>query len=205
MEPKIDSKELADIVEEAARIQERESAGLDREQAREVLRELELSPALLDEARTAVAVARIKARERARRLKLAALAAAALISIGAIVGFRAHARSAAIDRVSVSQTVLALGGAPVSNVIARAAQPELSLEAVLAHAPTGDSLALTCDWRDPSGQVRYQNHWQTKTIDRDLWPTHCRHRFSAADAAGDWTVSLGVGERVLAKERFHLD
>jgi len=205
VEPKIDSKELADIVEQAHRIQERASAGIDGAQARQVLRELDLSPALLDEARAAVAVARVKKREREGRLKLAALVAAILLAIGALAGWRAHARSAAIARISTSGTVLAVNGAQLANALSRATQPELSLEVVLARAPTDDSLELSCDWRDPSGQVRYQNHWQTKTIDKPLWPTHCRHRFNAADASGEWSVSMSLAERVLASERFTLE
>ena len=73
-----------------------------------------------------------------------------------------------------SLAVLSLGGA-----------------AVLADAPQGAALPLTCAWSAPDGGVRYQNRWETKTIDRDRFPTHCRHTFGAGDAAGPDRVGPG--------------
>ena len=87
----------------------------------------------------------------------------------------------------------------------RARSPEIALDLVLADAPQGAALPLTCAWSAPDGGVRYQNRWETKTIDRDRFPTHCRHTFGAGDAAGRWSVTMKQGERALATESFVLE
>jgi hypothetical protein len=66
----------------------------------------------------------------------------------------------------------------------------------------GSTLDLRCDWTGPSHDVRHQNHWQTKEIDKDLWPTHCRHTIGPEDPAGDWSVTMKLGERTLATRHF---
>lgn len=58
-----------------------------------------------------------------------------------------------------------------------------------------DSLELGCEWTDPSGVVRHRNHWHTKTINKDPWPTHCRYRLDLATLLGHWTVTMTLGAR----------
>lgn len=205
MAPKIDAKELGEIVEETARIQEREADALEPEQARQVLREVGLPPERLEEAQAAVALKRAQKRERSTRVKLGALVAALLLVAFAIVGLRAHTRSEAVASVIGSGVVVSVNGAPLTGAAARSALPELELGAVLARAPRGEALELECDWVAPGGDVRHQNHWQTKSIDKDAWPTHCRHRFGPADPSGSWSVRMRLGERVLASQKFELE
>jgi len=192
-------------VEEAARIQDREVSSLDHEQARDVLEELELPSALLEEARAAIQVRRIEQRERANRVKLALLLGVILAAGVAIFGVRGLLASRARANVSNIHAVLLVEGNPISGPLSRSARPEVSLETVLAHTPEGDSLDLTCDWRGPGGDLRYQNHWQTKGIDKQAWPTHCRHRFGAADPSGAWSVEMKLNDRTLVTERFSLE
>jgi hypothetical protein len=203
--PKIDANELGEIVEETARIQAREADALEPEQARAVLREVGLPPERLEEAQAAVALKRARERERSTRLKLAAVVAALLVTAFAVVGWRAHTHRDALASITTSQAVINSGGVPLSGKALRSAQPELELDAVLGHAPHAEGLELECDWLGPGGDVRYQNHWQTQAIDKDTWPTHCRHRFGPVDPAGRWWVRMRLGERVLAREMFELE
>jgi hypothetical protein len=205
VEPKIDAKELDEIVDEMARIQRAESETLDKEQAREVLRELDLPADRLEDARAAVAVKREVARERAARLRFAGAVALALILLAAFVGFRARSRSVALERMSVSSATLSADGTRSSGTLSRSARPEVTLEVVLLHPPQGAALDVTCDWKGPGGDIQHQNHWKTKDIDTDPWPTHCRRRFEPSDPAGDWTVIMKQGDRTLASERFNAE
>lgn len=205
VEPKIDTQELADIVQETARLQERDLASLDPEQARDILRELELPPERLEEARAAIRVRRIQARERARRLKLGAAIALLVMSGIALVSWRAHVKNALLARLSTTQALVTLSGAPLTSPALRSTQPELRFEAIIRQPPQGSSLELTCDWLGPSGQLQRQNHWDTKTIDKAAWPAHCRQRFGAADASGAWSVKMKAGEHTLATGSFVLD
>jgi hypothetical protein len=94
---------------------------------------------------------------------------------------------------------------PVSKPVQRSASPQLELEIELTHAPLGAALELTCQWRGPSGDMRYDNAWQTKPISHDPWPTHCRHAFTPTDDAGSWTVAMKAGQRELGSEHFTLE
>jgi len=82
--------------------------------------------------------------------------------------------------------------------IDRATSPEVYFRVTLSDAPVGRRLRLTCAWLDPQGSVAAENAWETKTIDRATWPTHCRHRFGPAAAAGTWKVSMAIGGQTLA-------
>jgi hypothetical protein len=89
--------------------------------------------------------------------------------------------------------------------VSRSASPEVALAVVLEHPPQGSALDLSCEWKTADGKVRHTNRWQTKSIDRDLWPTQCRHTFNAADPAGQWSVTMKRANRELATESFLLE
>jgi hypothetical protein len=205
VEPKIDAKQLGEIVAETTRMQERDAAELDPEQARQVLRELELPADRLEEARAAVMVRRVHEREQKQRVRLAFAAALLVLALGAVLGWRAHARSQASAAVTTTLAIVARDLEPVASAVPRSSEPELTFDAVLAHVPRGAPLDMSCDWLGPSGELRYQNHWQTKEIDKDVWPTHCRRRFGPADPAGAWSVQMKLGDRVLATGKFELE
>ncbi len=79
---------------------------------------------------------------------------------------------------------------------------ELRFDVTVRDVPKGASVDLTCDWTDPAGARVHQNHWSTKAMDHDPWPTHCRYPLTAASATGKWTVTMKQGDRVLASDAF---
>lgn len=85
---------------------------------------------------------------------------------------------------------------------ARAGSPELRFEVTVRDVPRGGEVTLTCDWSDPTGARVHQNHWTTKAMDHDPWPTHCRYSLTPAAATGKWTVTMKQGDRVLASDAF---
>lgn len=107
--------------------------------------------------------------------------------------------------MTVSESSLTSHGSPVTTALPRAGAPEVMLNVVLAHTPRGEAANLMCDWTGPSGQLEYQSHWQTKSIDKDVWPTHCKHGFAPSDAAGGWAVVMRQGDHELARGRFALE
>jgi hypothetical protein len=205
MDPKIDRDELAEIVEETARIAEEERALVDLPQARQILRELDLPAEHLDDTRQALATRRSERLARRKRALIVAALGLACVVSGAGLAWHAHAKAEALASISVSQSTLTLHGVPVATSLTRVAAPELVFDVVLAEAPQGASLDLTCVWRAPDGAVRYENRWQTKPVDRSLWPTHCRRAFGTGDAVGAWSVTMREGGHDLATQRFSLE
>jgi hypothetical protein len=114
-----------------------------------------------------------------------------------------------LDAIAVARTTLRVRAPelinPVAKPVQRNASPQLEFEVELTHPPLGAALELTCQWRAPSGDVRYDNAWQTKPISHDPWPTHCRHAFTPGDDAGHWTVVMKAAQRELGSADFTLD
>jgi hypothetical protein len=205
VDPKVDRDELPEIVEEAARLAEEDASRVDAPEARRILEELDLPADRLEEARLAVALRRATARVRVRRrLAFAAGCALAALTAGA-VALHHHAHEQAALAMTVTESSLTSHGSPITSPLSRAAAPEVVLNAVLAHAPRDEAADLTCDWTAPSGQLEHQSHWQTRPIDRDVWPTHCKHSFGATDTPGRWAVVMRQGGHELTRGNFSLE
>ncbi|MEO7330674.1 MAG: hypothetical protein ABI193_19015 [Minicystis sp.] len=205
MNLKIDRDELPEIVEETARLEEEDQALLETKEAKQILRELDLPDTRVDEVRKVIAERKV---ERAQQTKVriigVVVGVVALIGAGALA-LRTAAQRQALGQLAVAEAALKLGSAPLPASLPRAASPEIALDLVLENAPQGSALPLRCEWSGPDGSMRYQNSWETKSIDRARWPTHCKHTFGGGDAAGRWSVTMKQGERALATESFVLD
>jgi hypothetical protein len=88
--------------------------------------------------------------------------------------------------------------------VSRREGPEIWYRVTLAGAPVGAKLSLTCDWIDPAGRVAHQNHYETRVIDRPVWPTHARYRLGPGSTTGTWTVRLALDGRVLHSTTFEV-
>ena len=96
------------------------------------------------------------------------------------------------------------GGADSLSSVERARLPDLYYRVTLSPAPVGAELPLTCDWLDPAGHVAHQNHYRTRRIDHDSWPTWCHHLLGAGAATGSWRVRMTLEGRVLSETGFDL-
>ena len=202
MEPKVDREELAEIVEEAAHIEERERDLVDAPDARKILEELNLPGDRLEEARQAVAARHAQKKAKTKQHAVASGGVLLLALAGGALALQHHAHTDELLAISVSESHVLSHDAPVNGPLSRATAPEVTFQAVLTHAPQGESLDLTCDWKGPSGTIERQSHWQTKPIDKDVWVTHCKRTFGASDAPGPRTVSLQQGSHELASGTF---
>lgn len=88
------------------------------------------------------------------------------------------------------------------STILRDDAPHVYYRVVLAGAPVGRRLALTCDWVDPAGRLVHRNRYETREITRPDWPTHAQYRFGPTSPTGSWTVRLAHGGRRLIATDF---
>jgi hypothetical protein len=204
MNNRLTQAQLSQIVGEVELLSQRRDDELDPEQVKQILQELSLPPELLDEAlvqirrREALAV-----RQRRNRWIAGGVIASLVVAIAGTTVF-IQQNQQAIARVSTAQSQIALtqDGSSSLKEVNRQASPLIYYRVTLKDAPIGKKLSLSCDWIDPSGQVVHQNRWETQTIDKAVWSTHCRYQFSPAASPGNWKVQMSLGERTLSTTSF---
>lgn len=204
MNDRLTPEQLSKVIAEVTRLSDRQE--MDREQVKQVLEELNLSPELLDEAmiqlqrREALAV-----QERQTRL----IALAVGVAIVAVLGFFAFNRwswerslaqlSSVQDRITLSTD----DGGSLAQVD-RQSNPELVYRVTLANAPVNRRLSLSCQWQAPNGEVLRENRYETERITTTTWDTRCRYQIGAASPTGTWNVQMRLGDRILSDERFEV-
>jgi hypothetical protein len=204
MNNRLTQAQLSQIVGEVELLSQRRDDELDPEQVKQILQELSLPPELLDEAlvqirrREALAV-----RQRRNRWIAGGVIASLVVAIAGTTVF-IQQNQQAIARVSTAQSQIALtqDGSSSLKEVNRQASPLIYYRVTLKDAPIGKKLSLSCDWIDPSGQVVHQNRWETQTINKAVWSTHCRYQFSPAASPGNWKVQMSLGERTLSTTSF---
>ncbi|WP_017717889.1 hypothetical protein [Kamptonema formosum] len=204
MENKLTQAQLDRVIAEVQRLSLRREAELDRQQVQEILQELNLSPDLLDEA--LVQIQRREAlsvRQRRNRWIVAGVTAALIGAIATATVFVQH-RQQVLARVSTYESRIALDLERGENVSAvdRQSGPTVFYRVTLSEAPVGEKLSLSCDWTDPSGRVAHQNRYQTREIDRAVWPTYCYYQLGPNSAAGTWQVRMFLDGRTLTTSSF---
>lgn len=196
MNNRLTETQLTQIVGEVERLSQRREAEFDSEQVKQILQELNLPPELLDEA--LVQLGRREALEvqqgRNRWIAAGVITTLVVATLGTTVFIQQNQQ--ALQNVSTVQSQISLSESGSSSLaeINRQASPQVYYRVTLKEAPIGKQLSLRCDWIDPSGQVVHQNQWQTRTIDKAVWPTHCRYQFNPAAATGNWKVQISLGD-----------
>lgn len=204
MDKRLTQDQLAQVVGEVERLSQRRDAELDRAQVQQILEELNLSPDLLDDA--LVQISRREALEvQQRRNRWIAVGIVAVL-VGAIATTTLffQQQQQAYSRISTVQSRLTLTQDNGNNIgtIDRQTNPKVYYRVTLKDAPIGKKLSLTCDWIDPKGQVVHQNRYETRQIDKAVWPTYCYYQLGAAATAGNWQVQMSVGDRPLSSTSF---
>jgi hypothetical protein len=124
-----------------------------------------------------------------------------LIAIGVTyyVTSRNKTASAAVSAVTATSGRLTLAqddGGTLAEVN-RQDKPEVWYRVNLTNVPLGKALSLDCEWIDPTGKIAHQNHYTTKEIKKEPWPTHARCQLRADSPPGTWTVKMSLAGRVL--------
>ncbi len=171
MEQRLTQAQLQQIVAEVQKLSQRSEAELDKEQVREILRELNSPPEFLEEAmvqlhrREALALQQ----RRNRWIVGSAIGAIALLVVGMTL-FIQH-QNQSLTQITAQSTRITLvqdDGGNLSTV-SRQVNTDLYYRVTLSNAPVGQKLSLSCNWIDPSGRIVHQNHYQTKDITTPIW------------------------------------
>ncbi len=204
METRLTEAQLAQVVAEVSRLDQRREAEIDKAQIQQILTELNLSPELLDEAliqvrrREALAVQQ----KRHRLIVLGVLVGLAVVVATTFLVWQNQRQM--YDRISTSQARITLAQDNGNNLatVERNLNSEVFYRVTLQDAPIGQQLNLTCNWIAPTGQIFKQNRYQTKTIDKPVWDTQCRYQLGNAAPTGNWQVQILLGDRQLSKSVF---
>lgn len=208
MDRRLTDAQLQRLVAEVQRLSDRHQTELDTAEVQDILQQLNLSPEFLDDAM--VQLKRQDAlvvQQRRRRWLVAGMAGVVALGLASWLwlGNRQQQQLAVVvaqgDRITLSQD----DGGSLSQVTPQAGGSELVYRIILADAPVGEQLALSCRWSDPSGQVVHQNQYRTQTITTSVWPTYCRYTVGPQSAKGNWTVAAFLGDRQISDATFTVD
>ena len=204
MENRLTPQQLTKLVGEVERLSQRQQDELDRGQVQDILRELNLSPDLLDEAMIQLQRKEALVVQQRRNRWFVGGAIASLVVVIAAVTLFMQQQNQALARVAVQQSCVGLAqdkcGLPTA--LARRSSPEVFYNVTLKDAPIGKKLSLTCDWLAPGGQVVKQNRYETRQIDTPIWNTRCRYRLDPTAPTGNWQVRLLLNDRELTNNQF---
>lgn len=207
MNDRLTEAQMAQVVAEVERLSQRREAEYNPEQVKEILQELNLPPELLEDAM--VQLRRQEALEVQKRRNRWIMGGVVVALVGAIATtsiFIQNQRNVenAIANVSAANSLVTLtqNGASRANQIARQSNPRVYYRVTLQNAPVGEKLSLACDWIDPSGNIAHQSRYQTRQIDKSVWPTFCYHQLNSGSPAGSWKVQMLLGNRTLSTTRF---
>jgi len=204
MEQRLTQTQIEQVVAEVQQLSQRQQAGLDIEQVRDILRELNLPPEFLEEAmvqlhrREALA-----AQQRRNRWIIGSVVGlSALLVVGVMLLLQNQQR--ALGRVTAQGDRLTLSQDDGGNLgsVSRQANQEVFYRVTLSNTPVKQKLSLSCNWIDPSGQIVQQNRYQTQEITTPVWNTVCRHTISPTASVGTWKVEAFLGDRRLSDASF---
>jgi hypothetical protein len=207
MEDKLTQEQMRQLVGEVERLSQRRNEELNREQVEEILNELNLPTELVDEAMMQLRRRSAQEVEEKRKKWIGAgvLGAAAVVLVGGSVWFFNNQQQLTGVYANSEQSTLTVesgGGREAIATVNRLENPQVSYRVILQGAPLGQKLSLGCDWINPQGQVAYQNRYETKTIDKKVWPTQCKYRFNNGSPAGTWEVRMFLGDRLVSQTQF---
>jgi len=199
---RIDPKELQGVIAEIQKISQAREGTLTFDQAREILRELNLPDELLEEA--LVQVKRQEAAKEQSRMNFMVTAGILLVlfvGIGGNIWWQQH-QAEKLAQVEVQASNVALGANPDQPVTTLSRPSEVVYQVTLKNAPIGQRLNMACDWLSPSGEVVHQNRYQTKEITKSVWKTRCKHQIDGSAPAGNWQVTMYLDSRAIARNSF---
>ena len=153
MENRLTQAQLTKLVGEVERLSQRQQDELDRGQVQDILRELNLSPDLLDEAM--IQLQRKEAlvvQQRRQRWIIGGAIASVVVAIAGITVFMQQ-QTQSLARVSAQQSCVALAqdGCDERASLSRQTSPDVFYNVTLKDAPdrqkASPHLRLDCSWR----------------------------------------------------------
>lgn len=204
MNERLTQTQLAEVIAEIEQLSQRRDAELNREEVKEILQELNLSPDLLDDALVQINRKQaLKVQQRRNRLITGGVVAV-LVGAIALGTLFFQNRQQTFTRVSTSFSRITLAQDKGSNLttIDRQISPKVYYRVTLNEVPVGEKLSLTCDWIDPSGKVVHQSRYQTREVDKSVWQTNCFYQLGTGMSAGNWKVQMSLDGRIISSTSF---
>lgn len=204
MNERLTQTQLAEVIAEIEQLSQRRDAELNREEVKEILQELNLSPDLLDDALVQINRKQaLKVQQRRNRLITGGVVAVLVGGIALGTLFFQN-RQQTFARISTSGNRITLSQDNGGNLttIDRQISPKVYYRVTLNEAPVGEKLSLTCDWIDPSGKVVHQSRYQTREVDKSVWQTNCYYQLGTAMSAGNWKVQMSLDNRIISSTSF---
>lgn len=204
-------QQLTKLVGEVERLSQRQQDELDRGQVQDILRELNLSPDLLDEAMIQLQRKEALVVQQRRQRWIIGGAIASLVVVFAGIAAFMQQQQQAFARVAVQNDCIAvaektcLSATDRPKPLARQSNVEVFYNVTLKDAPVGKTLSLSCDWIAPGGQVDKQTRYETRQIDTPIWNTHCKYPLGSAAPTGKWQVRLSLDDRQLSDASFDVE
>ncbi len=203
MQDKLSEKELIRLVEEVSKLDLERKQMLDKSQVSQILKEMDLSDDLLDEAM--VRLDEKRAVEKKKRIVFsvtAAVAAVAIIALSSTLWMSSNyaGQLAKVTAADTRITTEVQSSADLSVVTA--GNGTIFAQVTLHDVPLGTRLPMRVEWIDPSGTVFRENTWQTKPTDKQTWQTHAKVDLPTSVAKGDWVAKFLLGDRIVATKTF---
>lgn len=206
-EQRLTQAEFTKLVGEVERLSQLRDQEINREQMEEILQELKLPTDLVDEAMLQLRRREALAVEKKRNNLITMVVVFGFLIVIATTFFWFKIQRQALNNIYVNpdQNQLTLqtnNGIKILNVIDSQKNPEVFYRVILQDAPIGKKLSLGCNWINSNGEISHQNSYQTKEINREVWPTSCKYKFNPSLPMGSWQVEMYLGDRSLSKTEF---
>lgn len=202
----LDDETLEKLVLEVDRAAQNQENKLDRAEVETILKDLNLPPELLDEAMEQVRRREALKKQQKRNIKIGIGVGVIVLGIVSVITFMIYKQQQALAKIETVRDRITLQQDQGENInrISRINNPLVSYRVTLKNAPTGQKLALKCDWINPDGETIHQNNYHTnQVIDKPIWETHCKKQFGSASQSGEWTVKMRLAnDREIANETF---
>ncbi len=206
MERKLTQAQLEQIIAEVQRLSEQQEAELDLEQVRDILRQLNLPPELLEEAMVQLHRRDVLGRQKRQNRWPIGIVIGILLLIFLGITRIAINKQQILARVMAQSDRITLAEDDGSNLttLFRETNGEVFYRVTLSDAPVGKKLSLSCNWIAPNNQIVHQNRYQTKEITTPIWHTYCHYRIGSATPTGRWQVQMFLGNRLLKDANFEV-
>lgn len=204
MEKKLTEEQLQQVIAEVQELSQIRQVEISRQEVNQILQELNLPADLLDEALIQLERRNILAVQQKRQKQIFILVATILagtIGLGLFFQQKYQDNLAQITAGENRLTLATDDGQDIQTV-ERQNPPKLYYRVTLQDAPVNQKLTINCDWIDPNSNIVHENRYQTKNIDRQVWPTYCFYQLSNNAPSGNWQVKMKLGERVLSTDNF---
>jgi len=211
MQQRLTPEQVSQIVAEVERLSQRRQSEIEVEELQQILRELNLPDDLLDEAVMQVYRKQALDNQKNRnRWIIGGITAMVLGAVGATFFMQKQQQQAqkqqqqALARINVYDSRVGFGRNDSASLeeIDRRKNPEVFYNVTLQDAPLGKQVQLGCNWVDPNREIAHQNSWETKTISKEVWNTHCRYTFKESLPPGNWLVQMTLDDEVITSNKF---